>query len=138
MQIKNYHIDPSNHTLDSIVISCQDVKDVLLHLNVTKASGPDLISPRLLKEGAGIFAIPYFLILLSSLAHLIKDTFPIHEKKLLEKLQAPLNSAAWKKTFLLTLGGSPSKIAAISINLLSFTKFFMALPLSIILTLFRS
>ena len=31
------HIDPSNHTLDSIVISCQDVKDVLLHLNVTKA-----------------------------------------------------------------------------------------------------
>ena len=39
------HIDPSNHTLDSIVISCQDVKDVLLHLNVTKASGP--------REGGG-------------------------------------------------------------------------------------
>ena len=53
------HIDPSNHTLDSIVISCQDVKDVLLHLNATKASGPDLISPRLLREGADILALPY-------------------------------------------------------------------------------
>ena len=56
------HIDPSNHTLDSIVISCQDVKDVFLHLNVTKASGPDLISPRLLRERADILALPYSII----------------------------------------------------------------------------
>ena len=77
------HIDPSNHTLDSIVISCQDVKDVLLHLNVTKASGPDLISPRLLREGP-IFL--HFLILLSSIAHLIKDTFPLPGKKLMSLL----------------------------------------------------
>ena len=61
------HIDPSNHTLDSIVISCQDVKDVLLHLNVTKASGPDLISPRLLREGADILALPYSIIFNRSL-----------------------------------------------------------------------
>ena len=61
------HIDPSNHTLDSIVISCQDVKDVLLHLNVTKASGPDLISPRLLREGADILALPYSFIFNRSL-----------------------------------------------------------------------
>ena len=53
------HIDPSTHTLDSIVISCQDVKNVLLHLNITKASVPDLISQRLLREGADIFALPY-------------------------------------------------------------------------------
>ena len=61
------HIDPPNHTLDSIVISCQDVKDVLLHLNVTKASGPDLISPRLLREGADILALPYSIIFNRSL-----------------------------------------------------------------------
>ena len=61
------HIDPSNHILDSIVISCQDVKDVLLHLNVTKASGPDLISPRLLREGADILALPYSIIFNRSL-----------------------------------------------------------------------
>ena len=71
------HIDPSSHTLDSIVISCQDVKDVLLHLYVTKVSGPGLICPRLLREGR-IF-LP-FLILLSTIAHLIKDTFPFLER----------------------------------------------------------
>ena len=61
------HIDPSNHTLDSIVLSCQDVKDALLHLNVTKASGPDLISPRLLREGGDILALPYSIIFSRSL-----------------------------------------------------------------------
>ena len=61
------HIDPSIHTLDSIVISCQDVKDVLRHLTATKASGPDLISPRLLREGADILAFPYFIIFNRSL-----------------------------------------------------------------------
>ena len=62
-----HHIDPSNHTLYSIVISCQDVKDVRLNLNETKASGPDLISPRLLREGADILALPYSIILNRSL-----------------------------------------------------------------------
>ena len=46
-------LDPALHSLNSIEISVQDVKDVLLHLNVSKASGPDL---KLLKEGADILA----------------------------------------------------------------------------------
>ena len=77
------HIDPSNHTLDSIVISCQDVKDVLLHLNVTKASGPDLISPRLLREGADILALPYSIIFNRSLD---QGYFPLPGKKLMSLL----------------------------------------------------
>ena len=48
-------------------ISIQDVKDVLLHLNVSKASGPDLISPRILKEGADILAYPFSIVFNRSL-----------------------------------------------------------------------
>ena len=77
------HIDPSKHTLDSIVISCQDVKDVLLHLNVTKASGPDLISRRLLREGVDILALPYSIIFNRSLD---QGTFPLPGKKLMSLL----------------------------------------------------
>lgn len=51
-------IIPSQYSLQSVKIPSQDVKDVLLNLNITKASGPDLISPRLLKEGAEILATP--------------------------------------------------------------------------------
>ena len=36
-----------------------NVKDVPIHLNVSKASVPDLISPRLLKEGADILVYPF-------------------------------------------------------------------------------
>lgn len=46
------NISTSNHILHSINISIQDVLDVLKNLNTNKACGPDLISPRLLKEGA--------------------------------------------------------------------------------------
>ena len=46
------------HNLSSISITIQDVKDVLRNLNVNKACGPDLISPRLLKEGAIILSWP--------------------------------------------------------------------------------
>ena len=53
------YLEPSPYTLESIIISRQDVEDVLQHLNVSKASGPDLISPRLLKEGANVLALPY-------------------------------------------------------------------------------
>ena len=53
------YLEPSPYTLESITISRQDVEDVLQHLNVSKASGPDLISPRLLKEGANVLALPY-------------------------------------------------------------------------------
>ena len=50
------HFTPVQHHLASISITIQDVKDVLRNLNVNKASGPDLISPRLLKEGAIILS----------------------------------------------------------------------------------
>lgn len=53
------NLDPAQHVLESIIISGQDVLDVLKRLDVTKACGPDLISPRLLREGAEILARPY-------------------------------------------------------------------------------
>ncbi|MCG8077783.1 MAG: reverse transcriptase family protein, partial [Candidatus Thiodiazotropha taylori] len=61
-------LEPANVTLSSIFISVQDVLDVLKHLNVTKASGPDLISPRLLREGADILAHPFSIVYNRSLA----------------------------------------------------------------------
>ena len=48
----------TNNELNSITISEQEVKDVLDNLNVTKACGPDLRSPRLLKEGASVLSKP--------------------------------------------------------------------------------
>ena len=60
-------LQPALHSLNSIEISIQDVKDVLLHLNVSKASGPDLISPHLLKEGADILAHPFSIVFNRSL-----------------------------------------------------------------------
>ena len=60
-------LEPALYSLNSIEISIQDVKGVLLHLNVSKASGPDLISPRLLKEGADIFAYPFSIVFNRSL-----------------------------------------------------------------------
>ena len=50
------NIERTEHSLEFIVISAQDVKDVLLKLNVSKACGPDLLSLRLLKENAEILA----------------------------------------------------------------------------------
>ena len=44
-----------NHTdasLENINISVTDVSDVLKCLDTSKAVGPDLISPRMLKEGS--------------------------------------------------------------------------------------
>ena len=63
------HINDDNKTLPAptqiqheelahIDITQQDVIDVLSNLNVTKACGPDLISPRLLKEGAFVISKP--------------------------------------------------------------------------------
>ena len=44
------------HTLGDVRISSQDVEDVLRLLDTSKASGPDLIHPRLLKEGAFVLS----------------------------------------------------------------------------------
>ncbi|MCG8048301.1 MAG: reverse transcriptase family protein [Candidatus Thiodiazotropha endolucinida] len=43
---------PPYEKLHTIDITSSDIRDILRALNVSKASGPDLISPRLLKEGA--------------------------------------------------------------------------------------
>ena len=51
------------HTyLQTIRFTRQDAKDVLLNLKVSKASGPDLISLLLLKEGANVLAMPLSLL----------------------------------------------------------------------------
>lgn len=47
-----------NQQLNTINISYLDVRDVLQHLNVSKASGPDLINPRLLREAADQLSYP--------------------------------------------------------------------------------
>ena len=51
-------LEPTKHSLNVIQIACQDVRDVLRNLNVSKSCGPDLISPRLLREGADILDKP--------------------------------------------------------------------------------
>ena len=61
------YLEPAPHTQESIIISSQDVKDVLQHLNASKASGPDLMNPRLLKEGANILALSYSIVFNHSL-----------------------------------------------------------------------
>ena len=55
----------------------QEVKDVLDHLNVTKACGPDLISPRLLKEGASVLSKPLAMVFNRSL---LQGYFPSNWK----------------------------------------------------------
>ena len=58
---------PVQHNLSYISITIQDVKDVLRNLNVNKACSPDLISPRLLKEGGIILSWPLSIIFNRSL-----------------------------------------------------------------------
>ena len=73
--------------LEVINISEQEVKDVLRNLNVTKASGPDLISPQLLKEATSLLCGPlniFFNRLIQegkfSLAYKESNVVPIHKK----------------------------------------------------------
>ena len=49
---------PTEYSFNVVQITCQDVEDVLQNLNVSKSCGPDLISPRLLREGADILDKP--------------------------------------------------------------------------------
>ena len=46
------YIPPEYALLEMVNISSQNVHDILRNLNITKAPGPDLINPRLLKEAA--------------------------------------------------------------------------------------
>ena len=52
--------------LDVFEITPQSVKDVFDCLDVNKSCGPDLMSPRLLKEGSSVLAEPYSLVFTSS------------------------------------------------------------------------
>ena len=79
---------PAQHTLESITIYTQDILDVLRHLDVNKACGPDLISPRLLREGADFLAYPLFIVFNRSLlqgyfppAWKDANLTPIHKKR---------------------------------------------------------
>ena len=61
-------IPPEYPLLEMVSISSQDVHDILRNLNITKAPGPDLINPRLLKEAAtelcgplSVFIIGYYM-----------------------------------------------------------------------------
>ena len=49
---------PTEYSFNVVQITCQDVRDVLQNLNVSRSCGPDLISPRLLREGADILDKP--------------------------------------------------------------------------------
>ena len=49
---------PTEYSFNVVQITCQDVRDVLQNLNVSKSCGPDLISPRLLRERADILDKP--------------------------------------------------------------------------------
>ena len=51
-------IEKPSTKLDSITISETDVLDALSNINTTEASGPDLTSPRILKEGTKELALP--------------------------------------------------------------------------------
>lgn len=44
--------------IESIILNESEVEDVLSILNSSKASGPDLVSPRVLKEGASVLKYP--------------------------------------------------------------------------------
>ena len=58
-QLPEYNSSLSDDAyLNNIIITAQDVTDVLKNLKVGKASGPDCINPRLLKEGAEVLSEP--------------------------------------------------------------------------------
>ena len=67
----------SHESLEMSPLSVQDVKDPFDNLDVTKACGPDLMSPRLLKKGSSVLALPYSTIFNRSLQC---GHFPSHWK----------------------------------------------------------
>ena len=80
-------ITPPDETLSTIRLTNQDVEDVLNLLDVSKANGPDLLSPRLLKEGSPILS-PYLTHIFNKSLELcifpaewkLANIIPIHKK----------------------------------------------------------
>lgn len=69
---------PNYEPLDSIIITDEDVREAISNLNPNKAPGPDLISPKLLKEGIQQLIVPLRKLFNLSLA---TKTFPSDWKK---------------------------------------------------------
>jgi hypothetical protein len=57
----------SEATLHDIEVNPDEVTDILATLNTTKASGPDLIHPRLLREGANQLGFPLAILINTSM-----------------------------------------------------------------------
>ncbi|PJE78229.1 hypothetical protein CI610_02839 [invertebrate metagenome] len=77
-----------NHTLSNIHITATDVKDAILNLDCSKAIGPDLVNPRLLKESVDIICKPLSTLFNLSLTSGIFPTewksanvTPVHKKE---------------------------------------------------------
>ena len=51
-------IHPQYDLIDSFTITTQEVFDILNGLDISTASGPDLVNTRLLKEGASCLSAP--------------------------------------------------------------------------------
>ena len=67
----------TNSTLEGLTITEQDVKDAVSCIDPSKASGPGLVSPRLIPEGVAVLAAP-----LSSFTKLIAtSSFPLPWKR---------------------------------------------------------
>ena len=69
------HATQSEYALKSVEISSQGVKDVLIHLNIYKACGADLLSPRLLKEGTTVLEEPLSMLFSRSLEEMLLSTY---------------------------------------------------------------
>ena len=81
------YIAPSHNTLNDIIINQEDVLKAIKDLDINKASGPDLINPKLIKEGKNELAYPYTrLFNLSIASQKIPDSYkksnvtPIYKK----------------------------------------------------------
>ena len=78
---------PPDNCLDTLVLREEEVKDVLQIMNITKACGPDGISPRLLKIASDIIARPLCHIFNLSLVNMyfplswkIANVIPVYKK----------------------------------------------------------
>jgi len=74
-----------NSTLEDLTITEQDVKDAVSCIDPSKASGSDLVSPRLIREGVDVLAAP-----LSSFFNklIATSSFPLPWKKQMSVLSS--------------------------------------------------
>ena len=80
-------VAPNYDTLNEIVVTQQDVIYAINELDANKASGPDSISPKLIKEGKHELAYPYTKLFNLSIrlqkfldSYKLSNVIPIHKK----------------------------------------------------------